>query len=194
MADDGQGLQADAAKMYWAAEGYSVGGVIRKIDYSTQQGGAHPLFEGIKIVDCDTHITEAPDLFTSRAPMKFKDRVPRMQRDPDGVDRWYIGERNCGTQGGAVIGKDYNKLLGRLAFPTVEESHPSGWQVKPRLKMMDDMGVWAQIGFQNSGITQPGTLRALADNEAAIMTLKLYNDACAEYQAESGQRIFSMGH
>lgn len=185
---------ADAAKMYWAAEGYSEGGVIREIDYSTQQGGVHPLFKGIKIVDCDTHITEAPDMFVKRAPASFKDRVPVMKLDPDGVDRWYIGERNCGTQGGAVIRHDQNKLLGRLAFPTVDEGHSSAYQMKPRLKMMDEMGIYAQIAFQNSGITQPATLRALGDNEAAVMTLRIYNDVCAEYQEESGQRIFSMAH
>ena len=74
-----------------------------------------------------------------------------MQRDPDGVDRWYIGERNCGTQGGAVMRKDYNKLLGRLAFPKLEQAHPGGHVIKDRLRALDDMGIYAQIAFQNSG-------------------------------------------
>ena len=30
------------------------------------------MLAGVKIVDCDTHVTEAPDMFTSRAPAKFK--------------------------------------------------------------------------------------------------------------------------
>ena len=107
-----------AARMYWAAEGYSPGGVIREVDYSTQNGGIHSLFEGIKIVDCDTHFTEAPDLLTSRAPAKYKDKVPYLRRDDDGVDRWYCCDRNFGSTGGNVIRKDKNKLLGRLAFPT----------------------------------------------------------------------------
>ena len=73
---------AAAARMYWAAEGYTPGGVIREVDCSTQTGGVHPLFAGIRIVDCDAHITEAPDLFTSRAPARYKDKVPHLQRDP----------------------------------------------------------------------------------------------------------------
>ncbi len=190
---DTQELEA-SAKKYWSADGYLPGGTIREVDYATQVGGVHPLFEGIKIVDCDTHFTEAPDLFTSRAPARFKDKVPRLQRDADGVDRWYTGERNSGSTGGNVIRADYNKLLGRLAFPTIEEAHEASYKVKPRLQMMDDMGVWAQICFQNSGVTQAGSLMTLGDNELAVTILKIYNDASAEYQEESGQRIFNMAH
>jgi len=185
---------AASARMYWAKEGYGPGGVIKEIDWETQKTGVHPLFEGIKIVDTDTHLTEAPDLFVSRAPAKFKDRVPVMKVDPEGVDRWYIGDNDCGTQGGAVIGNDYNKLLGRLAFPTVEEGHAAAHAIKPRLQMMDDIGVHAQICYQNSGITQPGMLMMHGDVEAALMTLTIYNEASMEFQEESGQRIFNMGH
>ena len=88
MAEADPKQNALSARMYWAAEGYRAGGVIKEVDYATQQGGVHPLFEGIKIVDCDTHITEAPDLWTSRAPAKYKDDVPRVVRDNYGVDRW----------------------------------------------------------------------------------------------------------
>ena len=91
-----------AAKMYWAAEGYTPGGVIREVDYSSQNGGVHPLFQGIKIVDCDTHITEAPDLFTSRAPAKYKDKVPHLRRDEDGVDRWYCSS-SAAMMDGALL-------------------------------------------------------------------------------------------
>ena len=71
MAEADNAEMATAAKKYWSAEGYSDGGIIREVDYSTQSGGIDPMFAGIKIVDCDTHITEAPDLFTSRAPVSY---------------------------------------------------------------------------------------------------------------------------
>jgi predicted TIM-barrel fold metal-dependent hydrolase len=185
---------AQNAKKYWSAEGYTEGGVIREVDYASQSGGLDPMFEGIKIVDCDTHITEAPDLFTSRAPAKYKDRVPYVKLDPDGVERWYVGDRNFGSMGGNVIRADNNKLLGRLAFPRLEQAHPGGHIIKDRLKAMDDMGVYAQIAFQNSGVTQAGSLMSLGDNDLAIAIVQIYNDASAEIQAESGQRIFNMAH
>ncbi|WP_434404100.1 amidohydrolase family protein [Sphingobium sp. DN12] len=185
---------AQAARKYWSAEGYTEGGVIREVDYSTQSGGLDPSLAGIKIVDTDTHITEAPDLFTSRAPAKYKAKVPYVKQDADGVERWYVGDRNFGSMGGNVIRADNNKLLGRLAFPKLAQAHPGGHLIKERLQAMDDMGIYAQIGFQNSGVTQAGSLMSLGDPDLAVAIIQMYNDASAEYQQVSGERIFNMAH
>ena len=83
MADADTKEMAQSARKYWSAEGYTEGGVIREVDYSTQSGGLDPMFEGIKIVDTDTHIIEAPDLFTSRAPAALKDKVPFVKLDAE---------------------------------------------------------------------------------------------------------------
>jgi predicted TIM-barrel fold metal-dependent hydrolase len=194
MADADTQEIAQNARKYWSAEGYTEGGVIREVDYSTQSGGIAPEFAGIKIVDCDTHITEAPDLFTSRAPAKYKDKVPYVKLDADGVERWYVGDRNFGSMGGNVIRKDQNKLLGRLAFPKLAQAHPGGHLVKERLQAMDDMGIHAQIAFQNSGVTQAGSLMSLGDLDLARTIVELYNDASRDFQVESGQRVFNMIH
>lgn len=188
MADNDTAELASSARRYWSAEGYTPGGVIREVDYTSQSGGLDPALAGIKIVDCDTHITEAPDLFTSRAPAKYKDKVPHVRR-VNGVDRWFVGDRDFGTLGGNVIRNDNNKLLGRLAFPTLEEAHAGGHDTKARLQAMDDMGVHAQICYQNSGVTQAGSLMALGDKELALTIIKIYNDAAAERQQESGQPV-----
>ena len=37
------------------------------------------IFAGIKVIDVDTHISEPRDLWTSRAPAKWRDRVPQMR-------------------------------------------------------------------------------------------------------------------
>lgn len=191
---ESQTVEAEqAARVYWSAEGWLPGGVIRDIDYAQESGGLDPMFAGIKIVDTDTHIVEPPTLFTARAPVGMKDKMPYVKRGEDGVDRWFIGDRNCGSLGGNVIRKDNNKLLGRLAFPTLEESHPGGHELKPRLQAMDDMGVYAQICYQNSGITQAGTLMRL-ENGLGTTLLSVFNDFYIEWQNESGQRIFPMAH
>jgi predicted TIM-barrel fold metal-dependent hydrolase len=184
---------AQNARKYWSAEGYTDGGVIREVDYASQSGGLDPMFAGIKIVDTDTHITEAPDLFTSRAPAAYKDRVPHIKR-VNGTDKWFVGDRDFGSMGGNVIRADNNKLLGRLAFRKLEDAHPGGHKIKERLAAMDDMGVHAQIGFQNSGVTQAGSLMSLGDPDLALKVIEIYNDASAEYQEVSGQRIFNMAH
>ncbi len=193
MADQDTAELASSARKYWSADGYKPGGVIREVDYAAASRGLDPALQGIKIVDCDTHITEAPDLFTSRAPAKYKGKVPEVRR-VDGTDRWFVGDRDFGSLGGNVIRADNNKLLGRLAFPKLEEAHQGGHLTKQRLQAMDDMGVWAQICYQNSGVTQAGSLMSLGDNELAVTIIKLYNDAAAERQEESGQRLFTLGH
>ncbi|HYP64455.1 MAG TPA: hypothetical protein VEQ16_11220, partial [Acidocella sp.] len=136
MADNNTVKTADDAPKYWSEQGWMPGGVLREVDYASQSRGLDPSLAGIKIVDCDTHVTEAPDLFTSRAPAKFKDRVPVVKR-VDGVDRWFIGDRNFGSLGGNVIRADNNKLLGRLAFPTIDEGHTGAYITKTRLQAMD---------------------------------------------------------
>ena len=194
MAESDTAEMAANARKYWSSEGYLPGGVVREVDYASQSGGLDPSLAGIKIVDTDTHITEAPDLFTSRAPAGMKNKVPYVKCDADGVERWYVGDRNFGSMGGNVIRADNNKLLGRLAFPKLDQAHPGGHLIKPRLQAMDDMGVYAQICFQNSGVTQAGSLMSLGDPDLALAIIQMYNDASVEYQETSGQRIFNMAH
>jgi uncharacterized protein len=182
---------ADDAKFYWLDEGRTSGGFIRQIDHSQFIKGTHPLFNGIKIVDCDTHFTEPPDLFQRNAPAGMKDRLPRVVRVGE-ADRWFVGDKDFGSIGGNVIAKDRNKLLGKLAFTTYDQIHPGSYLVKPRLEEMDEMGIWAQICFQNGGLTQAGSLVALNDEDLAMTIIRVFNDACAERVRESNGRIHCM--
>lgn len=183
----------DDAKFYWLADGYAPGGYEKQIDHSAYVQGTHALFNGIKIVDCDAHFTEPPDLFQNDAAAraKFGDRLPRVER-VNGLDRWMIGDKDFGSLGGNVIGKDRNKLLGRLSYRTYDEIHPGSYQIKPRLEEMDKIGVWAQICFQNGGLTQAGSLLGLNDIELAMHVIRRFNDACIERYDESGGRIVCM--
>jgi len=183
---------ADAAKVYWHELAYAPGGVVKDMDYASHMGGVHPLFEGVKIVDCDTHFTEPPDIFTSRAPASMKDKVPH-QKIHNGVTRWFVGDKDFGITGGNVIRADKRKMLGRLSIPTLEEGTPAAWKVKERLQAMDELGIYANICYQNSGVTQAGSLMNL-DAGVGELVLRLYNDAAIERQHESGQRLFTLAH
>ena len=46
---------------------------------------------GYAIIDADTHVTETPELWTLRAPARMRDRVPRIEMDDKGVQRWVFG-------------------------------------------------------------------------------------------------------
>jgi predicted TIM-barrel fold metal-dependent hydrolase len=182
---------ADDAKNYWLDEGRTSGGFIRHIDHSLYAKGTHALFNGIKIVDCDTHFTEPPDLFQRDAPASMKSKLPRVVRVGE-ADRWFVGDKDFGSIGGNVIRKDRNKLLGKLAFTTYDQIHPGSYMVKPRLEEMDELGIWAQICFQNGGLTQGGSLVALNDPDLAMTIIRIFNDACADRMKESNGRINCM--
>jgi len=93
----------------------------------------HPSLAGIKIVDCDTHITEAPDLFTSRAPARYKDKVPYVKLDADGVERWVCGDRNFGSLAAMSSARTTTSCSAAL-LPRLEQAHPGGHLIKERLQ------------------------------------------------------------
>jgi predicted TIM-barrel fold metal-dependent hydrolase len=189
--------RADDAKSYWLDEGRGTkGGYIREVDFAANSRGVDPLFEGIKIVDCDTHFTEPANLWLDHAPAGMKAKMPHVKRIGEGdtaSDQWYVGDRHFGSLGGNVIARDKNKLLGKLSYSTYDEIDPGSYDVKPRLEAMDAMGVWAQICYQNGGVTQAGSLVALNDEPLAIAITQIFNDACADRMKASGGRINCMG-
>ena len=95
----------NAAKRYWSEQAHMPGGVIKEADYAAHLKGLRPELAGIKIVDCDTHFTEPPDIFTSRAPAHLKDKVP-YQAVADGITRWFVEGQDYGIVGGNVIRQD----------------------------------------------------------------------------------------
>ena len=84
--------RADDARSYWLDEGRAPGGFIREVDFAANSRGVDPLFEGIKIVDCDTHFTEPKDLWTANAPAGLKSKMPHVRRI-DGADQWFVGDK-----------------------------------------------------------------------------------------------------
>jgi predicted TIM-barrel fold metal-dependent hydrolase len=148
---------------------------------------------GIKVIDVDTHLTEPHDLWTSRAPAKWKERVPQVKM-VDGKRQWVIdGDRPMAVANpSSVVRPDGVKARG-LEFLKweIEEVHPGSYDIKSRLKFMDGEGIWAQIIYPN--LLGFGGLRAATlDPELRVLCTQIFNDAMAEIQQESGNRIFPM--
>ncbi len=143
-----------------------------------------------KVIDTDTHFTEPPDLWTSRAPAAFKDKVPHM-KTVDGQSRWFVeGDNAWLNVGVGVMDRDGNKARGQLTLGSLEEMAEAVYQVKPRLRIMDSMGIHAQIMYPNACGFGALPFMKIKDEELRIECLKIYNDACADWQRESGDRLF----
>jgi len=86
------------------------------------------------IIDVDTHWTEPPDLWTSRAPAHLRDRVLRVERSDAGADQWVV-ERDIvmGPVGYCAIRKDGSKANGTVTLDTFDEIHPAAAEPKARL-------------------------------------------------------------
>src|ERR1700754_3366742 len=98
---------------------------------ATNPTPADDVLAGIKIIDVDTHLSEPADLWTSRAPARYRDLVPR-QKDVDGRTRWVVGDDIDlgGTGASSVIDRDGGKMygVGRMKMP-VDQVHDASSQI-----------------------------------------------------------------
>ncbi|MGE0879361.1 MAG: amidohydrolase family protein [Acidimicrobiia bacterium] len=149
---------------------------------------------GVKIIDADTHYTEPYDLWTSRAPAAYKDRVLHIEKR-NGVDTWVVDGKELGfARGGGVVARDSSKI------PFFESSdkgldwiHEGAFDPAKRLDLMDECGIHAQVLFPNAVGLGGQSLNQIVQDEALRMAcIEIYNDAMAEMQTTSNLRFLPM--
>lgn len=148
---------------------------------------------GIPIIDVDAHWTEARDLWTSRAPASFKDRAPRVEV-VGGRQQWVVDDNVLLTPVGlSVIRKDGSKQYEAMTLKTFEEFSDSSWIPNERTKVMDEHGIAAQIQYPNALGLGGGKIMNVTDDALRTFCIQAYNDAAAEVQQESANRLFPQG-
>jgi predicted TIM-barrel fold metal-dependent hydrolase len=149
----------------------------------------------VKVIDADTHLTERHDLWTSRAPAGMQDRMPHVA-DVDGEATWVVEGAVLGRAGaGGVVGR--NKVKGRsfeaLYEWTIDKIHEAAYDPIARLEVMDETGIWAQIIFPNVvGLGGQALAQAIEDPALRVLCVEIFNDARAELQDESKNRLLPM--
>ncbi|HZP46117.1 MAG TPA: amidohydrolase family protein [Candidatus Binataceae bacterium] len=140
------------------------------------------------IIDVDTHVTETPDLWTSRAPANIRDKVPRTITDEHGTVRWVLGDSNSLL---ASAGMTATAGRGSFAKPpkTYEEMHPGAYDAKARLKYMDEMGIWAMVMYPNVGGFGAQQFLKLNDPDLMIKCVQIYNDWQTEWASADSRRL-----
>jgi predicted TIM-barrel fold metal-dependent hydrolase len=149
----------------------------------------------LRVIDADTHWTEPHDLWTRRAPRSLRDRVPQVKMH-DGQMSWIIdGNQSIGTGAhpNSAILKDGSKVrkLDQFLGLKFADVHLGSSDVKERLAVMDETGVYAQIVYPNI-LGFGGQATAKVDPELRLTCVQIYNDAVAELQESSGGRLFPM--
>jgi uncharacterized protein len=169
---------------------------------------------GIKVIDVDTHLTEPADIWTSRAPRKYVDRVPRVVAADQLTDAMRTQVAALGTTGlisnapmwvvdedevlgpagaGSVINRNNEKVKGGtfLQWP-MDESSLAASYIEPRLAMMDQLGITAQIIFPNVVGFGGQNFFRISDLELRQIIVTLWNDAMFDMQTESNGRLCGM--
>jgi uncharacterized protein len=143
---------------------------------------------GFAIIDADTHVTETPDLWTSRAPASMRDRVPRIETSAKGNMRWVLG----GEQGMlASPGTTATAGAGSFKRPpkNYEQMHPGAYDARARLKYMDQMGIWAMVMYPNVGGFGAQQFLKLNDPELMLTCVQIYNDWQTEWASADARRL-----
>ena len=149
------------------------------------------------IIDADTHVTETPDLWSSRAPARMRDRVPRIETDTDGTQRWVLGKSK-----GLTLGSDNRDVLETQGITTTDglgsfknppksfqEMHPGAYDAKARLKYMDEMGIWAMVMYRNVGGFGAQDFLKLDEPELMLTCVQIYNDWQTEWASADARRL-----
>src|SRR5579884_3810609 len=148
--------------------------------------------EDVRVVDADTHLTEAHDLWTKRAPAAYRDRVPHVE-EVDGEPTWVVDGTPIGfAGGGGVIDRDGEKFpfSESMIVWGIDRIHRAAYDPEARLQIMDECGIHAQVLFPNSiGLGGQGLNSVVEDPVLRRLCVEIYNDARAELQEQSGNRF-----
>ncbi len=150
--------------------------------------------DGLKVIDTDTHWSEPADLWTSRAPAAYVDRVPQLGERGGRRRWWFDGDIAIGLPiASSVIDTDGQKITGTAFFEMDNDMvHRASFDPEARVAMMDALGVHAQIMYPNvAGFGNQNFLKS-PDDALRRISVEIYNDALAEFQDATGHRVFGM--
>ena len=147
------------------------------------------VLSGIRIIDADAHMTEPPDLWTSRVPASIREQLPQ-QRTIDGATAWYIGDSIWTSTGGNVIKRGGEKVRGQHIIQPFDDVDPAAWETKARLDLLDREGIFAQILYPNAVGFTSNHIFAIEDLPLRGLVLQTYNDFFVDTQVESEGRLF----
>ena len=141
---------------------------------------AQAVVDRIKVIDSDTHVSEPPDLWTSRVSKKWGDLIPHVKFDEETKrELWYFGGgRHFTTAGAAMAGW---KEFPPAHPPTLGEADPACYDSRERLKRMDEYGIHAQVIYPNVGGFGSGRFLQLGEPELMLECVQAYNDFLSDW-------------
>jgi predicted TIM-barrel fold metal-dependent hydrolase len=154
------------------------------------------------VIDADSHVTEPPDLFTSRiTSQKFADLIPKVRYDEQaGLECWFLGDQRIGLFGASNMVIDPDGGDGPVPwtkaypeFPRQHQIHPSSWDPTERLKVMDSHGITAAVHYGNLGVSR-AYFKDVEDAGFRNEIVAAFNDWMADWTAVAPDRLIGLAN
>jgi predicted TIM-barrel fold metal-dependent hydrolase len=137
-----------------------------------------------KIIDCDQHVIEPPDLWTNYLPKKFQDTAPKLVKDKDDGDAWLLGDAVESLGLVAAMNKTPKTL--KWTGVKYQDMHPGIYEPGGRIELMDEDGIDAAVFFppQRTMIYFMGQ-----EKEFSLAGMQGYNNFISDFCAHNPQRL-----
>jgi predicted TIM-barrel fold metal-dependent hydrolase len=147
-----------------------------------------------EIVSADGHVIEPPDLWSRFLPGKFKDRAPKLVKDPEGGDAWELIPGTPPMPLGLVtnrgeFGKRYEDL--KWYGDTYDTIRRGAFDGRARVEEQDIDGVDGEIIYPSQRTM--AVFMAQEDDDFHLAGIEAYNTwVSTEFNAVSPDRLFGL--
>jgi uncharacterized protein len=139
-------------------------------------------------ISVDDHVQEHPEVWTQRlSRSKWGDRIPRLAKNSDGVERWVVDGREILLAGVADCGA---AMPDRTVNPQCwADVPPSIYDPKERLKVMDGAGIDYAVLYPTVAGSGGQSFGRIQDPELELACVQAYNDWLLEEWSSVSDRF-----
>ncbi|MBI3247125.1 MAG: amidohydrolase [Deltaproteobacteria bacterium] len=144
-----------------------------------------------KIIDADGHIVEPHSLWREYIEPKFRDRIPQVAKDAEGIDRMQVEGRLLPRSPLMIAAMC---VPGGLSNPerarqiSWDDLRPGSFDPHERIKDMDDEGIDVSILYGSIGLAYGG----LRDPELAAACCRAYNNWMTDFCKPYPDRLYNV--
>ena len=148
-----------------------------------------------KIVSGDSHVTDPADLWTEGLPKKFRDRAPKVVKDPPGFkgDIWICEDLPPVTASMAFFAgasrESYGGFESHIQEVSYREGRAGGYDPAARLKDMEVDGTEAEVMYPSYALT----LYRITEAPFQVALFRVYNDWLAQFCSYDPKHLLGIG-
>ena len=141
-----------------------------------------------KFISADEHVQEHPEVWTKRmSRAKWGERIPHVERNPKGVERWFVDGREIDLAGVADCGA---AMAERTQNPQRWADVPVAvYDPKQRLKAMDAASIDYAVLYPTVAGVGGQSFGRITDRELELSCVQAYNDWLLEEWGGASERF-----